>query len=168
MQGHSAPLGVTFYHYTEDRPMECGGIIPFPSDYDKYAFIAFHGSWNRDIPTGYKVVYVPFDLEGNSIEEPIDLLAHAPPNAAWEDGFRPVDVDFDACGRLIVTSDGTDGRGSKVIYIQYAGSDEFVSTSPPNASPHSTNSSSPSSGYTITTWKMVRVTLALMFTFLGE
>jgi glucose/arabinose dehydrogenase len=24
-------------------------------------FIAFHGSWNRSVPTGYKVVRVPMD-----------------------------------------------------------------------------------------------------------
>ena len=37
------------------------------------------------------------DEEGNAAGDPVDLLAHQPPNAKWEDGFRPVDVDFDAC-----------------------------------------------------------------------
>ena len=52
---------------------------------------------------------------------PVDLLAHEPPNAKWEDGFRPVDVDFDECGRLIVTSDGSGSVGSKVVRIEWMG-----------------------------------------------
>ena len=48
------------------------------------AVIAFHGSWNRDIPTGYKLVYVEMDADGNVASEPIDLLAHIPPNAQVE------------------------------------------------------------------------------------
>jgi len=120
LQGHSAPLGITFYAYQppEELPESCSGS--FPSSMNGYAFIAYHGSWNRDVPTGYKVVYVEMDAEGTpSSEEPVDLLAHAPPNAKWEDGFRPVDVAFDECGRLLVTSDGTRGVGSKVVRIDY-------------------------------------------------
>lgn len=120
MQGHSAPLGLVFYDYSNERPAACEGIVPFPESYDGFAFVAFHGSWNRDIPTGYKVIYIPFDDSGNVIGPPVDVLAHEPPNAQWEDGFRPVDVDFDDCGRLIVTSDGTRSRGSKVVTIQYS------------------------------------------------
>lgn len=26
----------------------------------RYVFVAYHGSWNRSVPTGYKVVRVPF------------------------------------------------------------------------------------------------------------
>ena len=42
MQAHSAPLGIAFYTGTE-----------FPVDYWNDAFVTFHGSWNRDEPTGY-------------------------------------------------------------------------------------------------------------------
>ena len=45
-QAHSAPLGMTFYAGTR-----------FPG-YSGDAFIAFHGSWNRTVPTGAKVVHV--------------------------------------------------------------------------------------------------------------
>jgi len=123
MQAHSAPLGIAFYNYTEDRPDGCNGA--FPESMDGYAFIAFHGSWNRDVPTGYKVVYVPMSSEGRvNATDPSDLLLRASPNAPWSSGYRPVDVDFDACGRLLVTSDGSgdDGRGSSVVRIAY-GSD---------------------------------------------
>ncbi|MDQ6701176.1 MAG: PQQ-dependent sugar dehydrogenase, partial [Acidobacteriota bacterium] len=47
MQAHSAPLGIAFY--TGDR---------FPASYLNDALIGFHGSWNRNVPTGYKVARV--------------------------------------------------------------------------------------------------------------
>ena len=85
------------------------------------AVIAFHGSWNRRVPTGYKLVYVPLDSDGNKLGEPVDLLAHVPPNARWDSGFRPVDVDFDECGRMLLSSDGTSGRGSNIVRIESIG-----------------------------------------------
>lgn len=47
MQAHSAPLGIAFY--TGDE---------FPLSFRNDALVAFHGSWNRSEPTGYKVVRV--------------------------------------------------------------------------------------------------------------
>ena len=47
---HSAALGLAFYD--DDA---------FPEHYRGGAFVAFHGSWNSLTPTGYKVVYVPFE-----------------------------------------------------------------------------------------------------------
>ena len=47
VQAHSAPLGLAFY--TGAR---------FPADYAGDAFMAYHGSWNRSVPTGAKVVRV--------------------------------------------------------------------------------------------------------------
>ena len=139
MQAHSAPLGITFYQYNDNLPDECnsnstGGA--FPPSMDGYAFIAFHGSWNRDIPTGYKVVYVAMDENGHAAGQPVDLLAHAGTNARWRDGFRPVDVDFDVCGRLLVTSDGTRNQGyggSKVVRIEYHGESPVQSQVPSNS-----------------------------------
>jgi glucose/arabinose dehydrogenase len=122
MQAHSAPLGLTFYEWKATRPEGCEG--GFPEEYDGFAFIAFHGSWNRVVPTGYKVVYVPMKNGRAAFpgEDPVDLLAHSGSNAKWDDGFRPVDVDFDECGRLLVSSDGG-GKGSKIVRIEYTGED---------------------------------------------
>ena len=118
MQGHSAPLGIVFYKYraASQRPKGCTGT--FPSWMDGYAFIAFHGSWNRSPPTGYKVVYVAMDAKGRAIGQPVDFLKHQGTTVQWDDGFRPVGVDFDACGRLLVSSDGS-GSGSKIVRIDY-------------------------------------------------
>jgi glucose/arabinose dehydrogenase len=47
IQAHSAPLGLAF----------AGGPM-FPPEYRNDLFVALHGSWNRRIPTGYKVIRV--------------------------------------------------------------------------------------------------------------
>jgi hypothetical protein len=62
---------------------------------------------------------VEMDENGDVVgQDPVDLLMHQPPNARWDDGFRPVDVSFDDCGRLLVSSDGTRGEGSKIVRIE--------------------------------------------------
>jgi len=48
-QSHSAPMALVF---------ASGG--QFPADWQGDAFVAFRGSWNAAVPTGYKVVRVPF------------------------------------------------------------------------------------------------------------
>jgi glucose/arabinose dehydrogenase len=53
MQAHSAPLGLAFYEATQ-----------FPTEYQNNIFVAFHGSWNRSVPTGYKIVRVKLDDKG--------------------------------------------------------------------------------------------------------
>lgn len=50
---HSAPLGITFIQ-------EEG----WPEEYWFNALVAYHGSWNRSTPTGYKVVRMKFDAAG--------------------------------------------------------------------------------------------------------
>ena len=49
MQAHSAPLGIAF-----------GKGLKFPEQFRDSLFVAFHGSWNRTVPTGYKLVAVRF------------------------------------------------------------------------------------------------------------
>ena len=49
VQAHSAPIGLAFYTGRQ-----------FPAEYQGDLFVAFRGSWNRSIPTGYKVVRVRF------------------------------------------------------------------------------------------------------------
>ncbi len=48
IQAHSASLCITFYEATQ-----------FPQKYRGFAFAAEHGSWNRSLRTGYKVICVP-------------------------------------------------------------------------------------------------------------
>merc|ERR1712157_259872 len=105
LQGHSAPLGITFFQYKSELPENCEGGLP--EEYDGDAFIGYHGSWNRDVPTGYKVVRVPMKDGMPSSEQPIDVMWHKGDGAKWPSGLRPVDVKFDKCNRLLVSSDGT-------------------------------------------------------------
>jgi glucose/arabinose dehydrogenase len=48
-QAHSSLLDLVFYEADQ-----------FPAEYKGSLFVALKGSWNRSIPTGYKVVQVPF------------------------------------------------------------------------------------------------------------
>ncbi len=47
IQAHSAPIGLAFYTGRQ-----------FPEEYRGDLFVAYQGSWNRSIPTGYKLVRV--------------------------------------------------------------------------------------------------------------
>lgn len=88
---HSAPLGLGFGHG-----------LAFPAPYPQGLFVALHGSWNRSVPIGYKVVFVPF-ARGRPAGEPADFLT------GWLQGRvafgRPVDVAPGPDGALYVSDD---------------------------------------------------------------
>ncbi|MBB5737765.1 glucose/arabinose dehydrogenase [Xanthomonas arboricola] len=66
-------------------------------------FVGEHGSWNRDPPVGYKVVFVPF-RDGRPAGDPIDFVS----GFHGDDGLtrgRPVGVTLDPSGALIVADD---------------------------------------------------------------
>jgi glucose/arabinose dehydrogenase len=93
MQAHSAPLGLTFY--TGEQ---------FPAEYRGDLFVAFHGSWNRSTPTGYKVVRIPIDANG--LPGPAQDFAVGwllPDGNRWG---RPADVVTGPDGSLFVSDDG--------------------------------------------------------------
>lgn len=50
IQSHSAPLGMAVYQAPR------GAKNAFPKEYEGDVFVALHGSWNRGVRTGYKVV----------------------------------------------------------------------------------------------------------------
>lgn len=105
MQAHSAPLGLAFY--TADS---------FPAEYHGDLFIAFHGSWNRSVPTGYKVVRLP--LDGSQPAGPVEDFATGwlNENTGAVNG-RPVDVAVGPDGALYVSDD----KGSIIYRINYTG-----------------------------------------------
>ncbi len=61
MQAHSAPIGLTFYNGAQ-----------FPDAYQGL-FVVFRGSWNRSVPTGYKLVHIPIATDG--APEPVQDFA---------------------------------------------------------------------------------------------
>ncbi|KAL6914666.1 hypothetical protein FSST1_012426 [Fusarium sambucinum] len=76
------------------------------------AYIAFHGSWNRNPGDGYRVSKVEF-ADGEPVSASDDSKAEVP--IMWNDDntkcpsgcFRPAGLAFDKAGRLFMTSDST-------------------------------------------------------------
>lgn len=88
---HTANLGMHFYDGNQ-----------FPAEYKGDAFVAQHGSWNRTVPDGYRIMRITFDDEGNP-------TGAEPFATGWlEDGSaigRPVDIAELPDGSLIVSDD---------------------------------------------------------------
>jgi glucose/arabinose dehydrogenase len=87
---HVAPLGMRFY---------TGSM--FPAEYRNRIFIAQHGSWNRSVPIGYRIMMAT--LEGNKV------VKYEPFASGWLQGTnvlgRPVDVEVAPDGALLVSDD---------------------------------------------------------------
>ena len=88
---HTASLGLHFYT-GEALPAYRGGV-----------FIGQHGSWNRSVHAGYKVVFVPFEA-GAPAGEVQDFLTGFL-NAQGQAQGRPVGVASDRTGALLVADD---------------------------------------------------------------
>jgi glucose/arabinose dehydrogenase len=97
---HSAALGMTFYTGMQ-----------FPTRYRNGGFVALHGSWNRSVAAGYKVIFFPMV---NGRPGPIEdfltgFLASTgegeSPIQAWG---RPVGVTVARDGSLLVSDDAGD------------------------------------------------------------
>ncbi|MBB6095907.1 glucose/arabinose dehydrogenase [Povalibacter uvarum] len=89
---HVAALGLTFY---------AGNLLP--QRYRGGAIVGLHGSWNRDPPSGYKVVFVPF-ADGKPSGSMEDLLTGFLSEKGDAYG-RPVGVAVDAKGAVLVADD---------------------------------------------------------------
>lgn len=89
---HTASLGLAF-----SRGERLG------NEFAEGAFIGQHGSWNRDPPSGYKVVFVPF-AQGRPSGTMKDVLTGFL-NDRGEAQGRPVGVAFAADGALLVADD---------------------------------------------------------------
>lgn len=107
LQAHSAPLGIAFV------PEE-----GWPEQMRNDLLVAYHGSWNRSVPTGYKVVR--FDLSSDqrmATNQPHDFLSGFLKEGASSDTSlgRPVAVVALPGGTAYVSDDK-----SGVIYkLQY-------------------------------------------------
>jgi glucose/arabinose dehydrogenase len=88
---HVAALGVAF------------SVPAMGGQFGDGVFVGEHGSWNRNPPVGYKVVFVPF-RDGHPAGDPIDFVT----GFRTKDGDtrgRPVGVSVDPHGALIVADD---------------------------------------------------------------
>jgi glucose/arabinose dehydrogenase len=89
---HSAPLGLAFF------PRE-----GWPEEFQNDLLVAYHGSWNRSVPTGYKIVRHRLDKEGRYLGKE-DFIT------GWlaKDGTalgRPVDILVRTDGTIFVSDD---------------------------------------------------------------
>ncbi|MGZ3789006.1 MAG: PQQ-dependent sugar dehydrogenase [Bacteriovorax sp.] len=92
---HAAPLGLTFY-----------GKKAFPPKYQGGAFITEHGSWNRSVFAGYKVVFVPFQ-NGRPSGMPEDFLTGFIASKEKSEVYgRPVGIAVLSDGSLLIADDG--------------------------------------------------------------
>ena len=66
-------------------------------------FVGMHGSWNRENPVGYKVVFVPF-RNGRPDGQPVDFVTGFRSDDGKTRG-RPVGVTVDPRGALIIADD---------------------------------------------------------------
>jgi glucose/arabinose dehydrogenase len=89
---HTASLGFTFSHE---------GALP--ASYAHGAFIGQHGSWNRNPPSGYRVIFVPF-AAGKPQGMPQVVLSDFLDAQGRAQG-RPVGVTLDKDGALLVADD---------------------------------------------------------------
>ena len=102
---HTAALGLTFYNGTM-----------FPEKYRGGVFVAEHGSWNRSVPIGYRIMFTSLKPDGTADKTEI-----------FADGFldkatgialgRPVDVAQLKDGSLLVSDDFT----GAIYRIRYTG-----------------------------------------------
>ncbi len=97
LPAHSAPLGITFYTGTQ-----------FPERYQNGGFVALHGSWNRTVPSGYRVAFFPMI---NERPGPVEDFLTGFLADTGEDGAevrqwgRPVGVVVSPDGALLVSDD---------------------------------------------------------------
>jgi glucose/arabinose dehydrogenase len=103
VQAHSAPLGLAFYTGNQ-----------FPSGYRGDAFMTLHGSWNRSVPTGAKVVRIQLDSSGRRATGVEDFIVgwQLPDGSRWG---RPVSLLVLPDGSLLVSDD----QGGKVWRVSY-------------------------------------------------
>lgn len=105
LTSHSAALGIVFY---------TGKM--FPKEYRGDAFVALHGSWNREKLTGYKIIRIRFKdgkLVSNEYED--FLTGWLPDENSREVWGRPVGLLVNADGSLLIADDG----GDKIWRVSY-------------------------------------------------
>lgn len=92
---HSAPMALKFSNAS------------FPEHLRRGAFMALRGSWNRTPLTGYKIVYLDFDDDRDTVANTVSdvltgFLTDSVRSVRWA---RPVGLEVDVRGNLYVGSD---------------------------------------------------------------
>jgi glucose/arabinose dehydrogenase len=101
LQAHSAPLGLAFFPDT------------WPEDYRDDLLVAYHGSWNSTVPTGYKIVRFQLNEAGELEGAQQDFLS------GWISGTevtgRPADILITPEKNIFVSDD----HSGNIYLIKY-------------------------------------------------
>ncbi len=100
---HVAPLGIAFYDGNR-----------FPEKYRNSVFVALHGSWNRTKKSGYKVILVKLDDNGNYLYQEDFITGWLSNETAWG---RPAAPFVMSDGSLLVSDD----KHNVIYKVQYKG-----------------------------------------------
>jgi glucose/arabinose dehydrogenase len=92
MIAHAADLGMTFYKGSQ-----------FPAKYMGGIFSAQHGSWNRTVPVGARVMFTSLKPDGTA--DKTEVFADGWLNEAGTYSGRPVDVAELSDGSLLISDD---------------------------------------------------------------
>jgi glucose/arabinose dehydrogenase len=98
-QAHTAPLGLAFYTGSQ-----------FPAEYRGDLFVALHGSWNRTVPVGYKVLRVRLGGPAPTAED--FATGWFVDGRYWG---RPVDLAVAPDGALFLSDDAL-GAVYRIVY----------------------------------------------------
>ncbi len=93
MQAHAADLGMSFYKGSS-----------FPEKYRGGIFSAQHGSWNRTVPVGARVMFTALDEEGNAAGTEVFADGWLDEDTGEYRG-RPMDIAFLPDGSMLVSDD---------------------------------------------------------------
>ena len=77
-------------------------MIYFPKKYKNSIFIALHGSWNRTKKSGYTVVFVKLDDDGNYLYQEDFITGWLSNESAWG---RPVSPYIMNDGSMLLSDD---------------------------------------------------------------
>lgn len=102
LQAHSAPLGLAFIPETG-----------WPEQYENDLLVAYHGSWNRSVPTGYKIMRLNLDASGAYLGMEDFITGWL--TEGGEVLGRPTDILIDPDGVMFVTDDRA-GVVYRIIY----------------------------------------------------
>ena len=100
---HVAPLGMVFYDNNK-----------FPHKYENSIFIALHGSWNRTKKSGYKIIFVKLDEEGNYMYQEDFITGWLNSENAWG---RPVSPFIMHDGSMLISDD----KFNVIYRVTYSG-----------------------------------------------
>ncbi len=93
IQAHSAPLGLDFFPASG-----------WPAHYRNTMLVAYHGSWNRTIPTGYKIVLFRFNDQGELVNQHDFMSGWLTDDKKSAIG-RPVDISIKPRGLIYISDD---------------------------------------------------------------